>query len=547
MAYTEMLLRAYGRKMADPSGVIAAFETLVRDPRAAQEATLRGILRRHGASEYGRRFGFAGIRHYDDYRAQVPVATYDELLPFITRMMAGEADVLVCGAVSYFSTTSGSTAAPKFIPGTQQTIAAGCDATAVRNAYLRRDHPDAFAGRPLLIVGSATEGKTTGGATYGAMTGFGYYVGQMGFPGPPLPYQIFTIPDYGCRYYCILRFALAARDLSAILVYNASTLLRLIDTASGSWDRLMADIAGGHLSPPAALPGELRVQLERALAPDLERAHELEGMLEAGPRGWWPNLGALLCWKGGTAGFYLGELRSRLGDLPIRDLGILASEVFLAVPVDDDTAGGVLLPDSGFFEFVPSGAGNEEARGAWELEEGAEYRVLVTTHGGLYRYDLADVVQVEGWHGGMPLLAFRHRSGRVYSFTGEKLTEHQVTEAVRGAADAEGIRLAGFVAVPTWSRPPYYEVRAELVSRADRGSCRRFARRIDTELKSANVEYKSKRASGRLAPVRLALVAPGLFDRVRRDGSAHDAQYKETHLASDPACQPDLEIIERVS
>ena len=69
----------------------------------------------------------------------------------------------------------------------------------------------------------------------------------------------------------------------------------------------------------------------------------------------------------------------------------------------------------------------------------------------------------------------------------------------------------------------------------------------DAELRSANVEYESKRDLGRLAPVRLALVAPGLFDRVRRDGSAHDAQYKETHLASDPACQTDLEIIERVS
>jgi hypothetical protein len=545
MGYTEMLLRSYSRRLDDPAGVRAHFEAQLREPRLSQENTLRAILQRHAASEYGRRYGFGDIGAYESYRARVPVVTYEEIRPQVQRMMAGEADVLVRGAASYFSTTSGSTAAPKFIPGTQQTIKAGCDALLARNAYLFHDHPGSVQGRPLFIVGNASEGKTEVGVGYGAMTGFGYYVGHMGFPGPPFPYGLFTIPDYTSRYYCILRLALAARDLSAVFVYNASTLLLLLEAASARWDELLEDVESGRLTTDPALPEELQQELQASLVPDPRRAAELRPLREAGPRAWWPGLAALMCWKGGSLGFYQEKLRRWIGDLPVRDLGILASEVLLTIGVDDTTPGGVLLPESGFFEFVPVGSGIEAARGCWDLEPGGEYRVLITTHGGLYRYDLEDVVRVEGEHAGMPLLGFRHRAGRVHSFTGEKLTEYQVTLAVQRAAQALGVSLQGFMAVPMWESPPYYEVRAELTGSFTRSVCRRLSSRIDAELKAANIEYASKRASGRLAPALLALVAPGGFERLRRRGGEQDGQYKQTHLAPDSRLGRELEIIAR--
>jgi GH3 auxin-responsive promoter len=152
---------------------------------------------------------------------------------------------------------------------------------------------------------------------------------------------------------------------------------------------------------------------------------------------------------------------------------------------------------------------------------------------------------VEGEHAGMPLLGFRHRAGRVHSFTGEKLTEYQVTLAVQRAAQALGVGLQGFMAVPMWESPPYYEVRAELTGSFTRSVCRRLSSRIDAELKAANIEYAGKRESGRLAPALLALVAPGAFERLRRQGGQQDGQYKQTHLAPDARMGCDLEIIAR--
>jgi len=547
MDYTAMLLRAYSRRMQDAPGEVAAFEAKLREPRHWQESTLAGILTANATTEYGRRHGFATLAGYAEYRRRVPVVGYEDLRPAIERMLAGERDLLVRGAPSYFSTTSGATADPKFIPGAQGSIVAGCEAILARNACLRRDHPRAFAGRALFIVGNAAEGRTAAGASYGAMTGFGYYAGQIGFPGRPFPYEVFTLRDYATRYRTILRLALAARDLSAISVYNPSTLLLLLEKAAGIWDQLIEEIAAGGLPVGLDAPEEVRAALLPELGPDPDRAAELAALRDAGPRAWWPRLAVLLCWKGGSLSFYFEELRRWIGDLPVRDLGILASEAVVTIGVDDTTAGGVLLPESAFFEFVPEDGEDREPRGAWELEDGARYRLLLTTHGGLYRYDLADVVRVERHHFASPVLTFLHRAGRVHSFTGEKLTEHQVTLAVRAAAAAAGLRLASFTAIPQWGLPPRYELRAELAEGEERERCPLFARLLDEELKKVNLEYAGKRDSGRLAAAGLVLVAAGGFEALRRRRTAQDAQYKEVHLVCDPGLAPQLEILETVS
>lgn len=544
MSYTQMLLRGYHRRMDDAAGVLGTFEALLRDPRASQEDTLRAILRRHAKTEYGRRHDFADIEDLAGFQSRVPVVTYDDLEPLVRRMMAGETSVLVDGVASYFSTTSGSSAAPKFIPGTQQTILAGGEAILARNGYLQRDHPGAFAGRPLFVVGSASEGRTDSGVTYGAMTGFGYHIGHAGFRERPFPYEVFTLSDYAARYYCTLRMALADPDLSLLCVYNPSTLLLLLQTARREWDALVDDVASGGLREGLVLPDPVREAMAPWLEPRPERARALRAQRDEGPRAWWPKLSALLCWKGGSAGFYLRELRSWLDGLPVRDLGIVASEAMLTVAVDDETAGGVLLPSTGVFEFVPAGDDAARPRGAWELDRGAEYRVLVTTHGGLYRYDLGDVVRVEGRHLAMPVLSFLRRAGRVHSFTGEKLTENQVTLAVGAAAERCGVTLAGFTAVPTWDVPPRYQVCAEAKGAPSWLHLRQLVHQIEAELQAANIEYASKRESGRLERVELVLVRPGSFEQLRR-ARGQDAQYKETHLAPAPAGRPDMDVLAR--
>jgi hypothetical protein len=95
--------------------------------------------------------------------------------------------------------------------------------------------------------------------------------------------------------------------------------------------------------------------------------------------------------------------------MPLRDIGLLASEGRLSIPVDDGTASGVLNVRSHFFEFIPAdeyGTAHPTALRMHQLEVGREYFVLLTNGSGLYRYDLGDRVRVTGIKGQAPMIEF---------------------------------------------------------------------------------------------------------------------------------------------
>lgn len=64
---------------------------------------------------------------------------------------------------------------------------------------------------------------------------------------------------------------------------------------------------------------------------------------------------------------------------------------------------------------------------AGQLEIGQRYEIVVTTGGGLYRYQLRDVVEVVGFENDCPLLTFVGRADGVSDLAGEKLSESHVS------------------------------------------------------------------------------------------------------------------------
>src|SRR6185295_3758746 len=110
--------------------------------------------------------------------------------------------------------------------------------------------------------------------------------------------------------------------------------------------------------------------------------------------------------------------------------------------------------------------------------------------------------------------------------TGEKLTELDVTEAVRIASDRAAIRLRGFTAVPVWDRPPRYDVLVEPMETMADAERERLAQFIDEAMSTVNMEYASKRDSLRLGRTGVVLVGRGAYEQLRRARPAQDAQYK---------------------
>src|SRR5258708_39714313 len=93
---------------------IAAFHEATHKPAELQLALLKHILHQQTNTAYGRDHGFGSIQTIADFRRQVPINPYENLLPYIQRMMKGETTALVSDpSVLMFALTSGTTAARK--------------------------------------------------------------------------------------------------------------------------------------------------------------------------------------------------------------------------------------------------------------------------------------------------------------------------------------------------------------------------------------------------------------------------------------------------
>ena len=347
------------------------------------------------------------------------------------------------------------------------------------------------------------------------------------------------IADCDSRYYTIMRFAVPT-DVSWMVTASPATQLKLARVVETHAERLIQDIGDGTLNPPGDMPDSVRCALMANIFPQPELADRLTAMASARgallPRDYW-DLAFLANWTGGSMGLHLRDFPHYFGDVPVRDIGLLATEGRVSIPLTDGTPGGVLDVAGSFFEFVEAGRTADEknaVKRCHELEPGQDYRVIMTTAAGFYRYDIGDYVRVRGYEGKAPIVEFLHRGEHVASVTGEKLTEWQVTNAFDRCCAAHDIRNRCFVICPSWDDPPFYRLYVEKGASVDRS----LADAFDRELCEVNVEYASKRASRRLGSVVLRPVPAGSFEKLnesrRQLRGAGNEQFKHRYLCAQP-------------
>lgn len=520
----------------------ARFDGATRDPEAAQAAGLRALLRRNADTVFGREHGFGGIANPAEYARRVPIRDYEGFRPYVYRIVAREVRVLTAEPPVMFTTTSGTTGEPKLIPVTASWAAELGALTRLWLVHLLRDHPRCLDGRTLSIVSPAVEGVTATGIPCGAMSGVLYQrIPWLVRRHHAVPYAVFLVRDCETRYFLTMRFALA-HSVSVVGAPNPSSLIRLVETAAARSEGIVRAVHDGTLglAVPRDESGSVRAglhELAAGLRPDPGRARALAGILRRdsalSPKTCWPELTLLACWLGGTAGIHARRLAEYYGgDVPLRDLGLVASEGRVTIPVEDDSPAGVLAVHAGFYEFVPEERIEDPSppvRLAHELEDGRRYYVVLSGANGLYRYDLNDIVEVRGYHHRTPKLAFVRKGRDMVNITGEKLHVNQVQAAVRRAEERSGLDVWQFRLIPDVDAS-CYDLLVECRSGAPADSQGlAFLGGFDAALGTLNVEYAAKRASKRLGPPRLCLMRPGWAERVSRAefrGGKREVQHK---------------------
>lgn len=116
MGIMNSVLRKYaksGRK------VIQEMEEISKNPMDAQKKFLRKLLEKNANTVYGQEHDFQNIDIIEMFREKHPVTTYDDFVPYLSRMVDGEKDILVSDKVGHYSKTSGTVGVPKKIPLTK--------------------------------------------------------------------------------------------------------------------------------------------------------------------------------------------------------------------------------------------------------------------------------------------------------------------------------------------------------------------------------------------------------------------------------------------
>lgn len=511
----------------------------LKTPEKIQESTLlEKMIRPNVECELGKKYGFGSISTVADYQARVPISSYEDLRPLIDRVVHGEEKVLYSEPTRRFFMTSGSTAKAKYVPVNSSFVRDKSRAFGIYWSLVFEQHPEVKADEIVTNFSDSGEMKTSPcGLPASSESAYWSHVtaATQRRSTPIIPKEVAKIPDPEARYYAIARI-LMTEKFSALMALNPSTIYLLFKKMNDHAPALIAEIARSGNSA---------------------RAAELEAILGLGAglpaSSVWPALKMVISWRSPMLQPYLRLLEPHLQGVTGRDYISTASEGIISIPVRDGGSGGVIANGVHFYELIPEDqvdSPRPDVLLPHQAELGKNYVVVLTTNAGLYRYNIGDVVRVNGFVERTPQIEFLYRAGNTCSLTGEKLTEDQVTAAVASVAAELGLDVESFTAQPAATGFPRYLFLLELRSPASDAVLSQFPRAIDHALDTRNIEYGSKRESERLGAPELWLLKAGSY-RARRERrmseGANDAQLKPVHLTRDSNFAAQFEVDRRIS
>ena len=517
----------------------------------AEEATLRSILEYAKGSEWGKAHNFDEIlsaKSADElfslYQKNVPPQDYEDLRPFIERHKNGEENILFPGKPMMYATTSGTTKEPKWIPITPayyQNVFSKMSKLWLYTFIMHR--PKTFWGKCVSIVGKSIEGYAPDGTVCGSVSG----VTQRDCPEfikglYSAPSEVFAIKDYTARYYSLMRTGIE-QNVSLLITANPSTIIELQKNVDAYLDDYIDDIEHGTLSAKMNIEPENRAALEARYKPNPKRAAELKALKEKYgrilPKHYWPNLQLVTTWHCGNTSVYRDKYKDFFPEQTLdQEFGYFASECRAGLVMNggDDT---VLFPHNHYFEFVEAESVESESPKflqLHELQKGKRYVPYITTYGGLYRYNMNDLVECSGAYGTIPTIRFIQKINGIVSMTGEKLSERQFIDAVGETEKDTGEKLnffVGFADIQESAYHFYFEFQNKSLGQ---DFCDQFAAAIDKKLKAENVEYAAKRDSFRVKEPAGHLLVENSFEKYKAlmiKNGARDGQFKMNLLMQD--------------
>lgn len=505
--------------------VLTELRSLANDAGRVQNDLLMSIIRKNADTEYGRKLDFSHVASFDDYQMRVPLSDWEDYETYISRILAGEKNILTSDEVRYFCISSGTGDQPKYVPLTDWDIRIQkkywIDGVGeCIDDYLRDKGED--TSRRIFSINeffmTSMEDGTMSGVRAGAPFRLMERSGDIDISMYTAPKEVLFPEKLEDMLYMKLRFALADPGVTAIHGIFVHKIAGLFDYMVKNWQALIDDIGRGTVSPQFKISEEWKDHLEKKLPPDRKRAAELQGIHVGDGSGLalkiWPKL-KYVCVAGGSLfAQYMEPFRKYMGPVPLHYFVYATSESNLGISlkVDDTDAHYVLIPDAAVFEFIPTTGQKGRPLRVWEVEADQEYELFVTTLSGLYRYSVQDIIRVTGFVGGMPVVSVCYRKNQVMNLVNENVTIRQLEDAVAKLGGRMGTRIREFCAGGDEDSGKAQNYLVYIETEMGRSNNdKKCSEIMDDILKENSAGYRKARENGNLGASRVVSLRRGTF------------------------------------
>lgn len=431
-------------------------DRFINRPIYTQEKILAYLLRNGAQSLIGQQYNFSTIQNKDDFRKQVPVFHYEDLRPYLDKILIQkQQNVLWNKPIKWFAMSSGTTEdKSKYIPVTDESLTKGhyrCGEQML-SIYGQSNHNARFFfGKTLVLGGSKQINNIGDGIFTGDISAILIKNLYFWAKRSRTPESISLLPDWEVKLQALTDYAIK-NDIRAFM----------------------------------GVPSWLMILLKKIKN---DTGRELTNI--------WPNLEVFF--HGGVSFTPFAEQYKKLIQKP--DMYYWetynASEGFFGVQFSDKSKDMLLMLDSGiYYEFVPMSEWNSENPKTLTLDEvetGQSYALLISTNGGLWRYMIGDTIEFTSTN---PYL-FRI-TGRTKNFInafGEEIIIDNAERALAEACKDTNAQINEYTAAPVYfgdNNTGAHEWLIEFSIEPD--SLDNFVRSLDDNLKKVNSDYEAKRS-----------------------------------------------------
>lgn len=463
-----------------------------KNPVATQAAWMHKIVKRAKGTEFGKDHHFDTIGNYEDFKRAVPIRDYEDLKPYIEKVVHGDKDILWPGKPLYLAKTSGTTSGVKYIPISKESIHNHIDSA--RNAILAYVHETGkadFVDKNLIFLSGSPELETKAGIFTGRLSGISNH----------------HVPGY------LRKNQLPSYETNCIEDWEEK-LDKIIDETI---DKPMSLISG--------IPPWVQMYFDRIVEKTGKKIKDVFPDFE------------LFIYGGVNFEPYKAKLFESIGK-KIDTIELYpASEGFIAYQ-DSQTAEGMMLTlDSGiFFEFIVADEYfNENATriSIADVKLGVNYALIINSNAGLWGYSIGDTVKF--------VSLAPHRiivSGRIKHFIsafGEHVIGEEVEKAMKYTCELHPeVEIVEFTVAPMVAPTeglPYHEWLIEFAKKPN--DLEKFSEDLNAKMIELNVYYEDLLVGNILKPLQIKSLNPQSFINYMKTIGKLGGQNKVPRLAND--------------